>query len=252
MKKIITESFVKLVVVVALALPFKSMANPPANKIYNELLKKYVNEEGWVNYKGFIKEKELFQNYLDELSANPPADGLGKDEKEAYWINAYNAFTIKLIMDHYPVKSIKDIGPKHQIPFLNTPWQKRFFTIGGKRMKLDRIEHQILRKQFEDPRVHFAIVCASRSCARLRNEAYEGGKLNEQLNAQARNFLSDKRKNEITPSKAELSPYFTWFKKDFTKHGTVIQFINKYSNIKLKDNAVIDEKDYDWDLNEQK
>src|SRR6185437_11852104 len=143
----------------------------PSNKIWTSILKKYVNDEGLVNYKGIIGDKEQLQSYLDILTNNPPQDNWSKDDKEAYWINAYNAFTIKLIIDHYPVKSIKDIGPKHQIPFVNTPWEKKFFRIGKKKYKLDRIEHHILRKQFDDPRVHFAIVCASMSCAKLRTEA---------------------------------------------------------------------------------
>lgn len=228
-------------------------AKIPSNKIWDEILKKNVNAEGWVDYKNILKDKVHFQEYLDELSNNPPEDSWSKDDKEAYWINAYNAFTVKLIIDHYPVKSIKDIGPKHQIVYLNTPWQKKFFKIGGKNFKLDRIENRILRKKFDDARIHFAIVCASRSCARLRNEAYQGSKLNEQLNDQAKDFLGDKRKNIFySSSKAKLSPYFDWFKKDFKKHGTVIDFINKYAPLKLKEDADIEEFDYDWSLNEQK
>ena len=226
---------------------------PPSNKLWTSILKKYVNEEGWVNYKGIIKDKEQLQEYLDLLTNNPPQKNWSKDDKEAYWINAYNAFTVKLIIDHYPVKSIKDIGPKHQIPFVNTPWEKKFFKIGQRRYKLDRIEHHILRKQFGDPRVHFAIVCASRSCAKLRNEAYEGSRLNEQLNEQAKDFLTDKRKNKISAEKAELSSYFDWYKKDFKKKsGSIIVYINQYSPIKMNKDVKITFLDYNWDLNEQK
>ena len=87
----------------------------------------------------------------------------------AYWINAYNAYTIRLIVDHYPVQSIKDIGSKIKIPFVTTPWASKFFSIGGEQMSLDNIEHGILRKKFDDPRIHFTLVCASISCPRLRN-----------------------------------------------------------------------------------
>jgi len=227
--------------------------NKPSDKIWTEILKKYVDEEGMVDYKGIIKDKDQLQVYLDMLSNNPPGDNWSKDEKEAYWINAYNAFTIKLIINHYPVKSIKDIGPKHQIPFVNTPWEKKFFKIGHKHFKLDKIEHTILRKKFDDPRIHFAVVCASHSCARLRREAYEGDKLNEQLNEQAKDFLTDKRKNKITPEKPQLSSYFDWYKKDFKKNaGTVINYVNKYSPVKIKSNANVSYLDYNWDLNEQK
>ncbi|GAC1310199.1 MAG: hypothetical protein NVSMB24_26970 [Mucilaginibacter sp.] len=228
-------------------------AQPPSHGIWNSLLQKYVNENGFVNYKGFINDRVEFQKYLDILSNNPPEDNWSKEDKEAYWINAYNAFTVKLIIDHYPVKSIKDIGPKHQIPFVNTPWQKKFFKIGKEEYKLDKIEHQILRKQFNDPRVHFAIVCASWSCAKLRNEAYEGSRLNKQLDDQAKDFLTDKRKNIITPEKAQLSSYFEWYRKDFEKKGvSFIDFINQYSPIKIKKDADISYLDYNWALNEQK
>ncbi len=226
----------------------------PSHGAWDKILRKYVNNAGWVDYKGIIKDKAEFETYLALLSSNPPEKSWSSADREAYWINAYNAFTVKLIIDHYPVKSIKDIGPKHQIVRINTPWQKKFFRIGGKRFKLDKIENQILRKDFNDPRIHFAIVCASRSCARLRNEAYTGAKLEEQLNDQARDFLRTKAKNEFeSSSKAELSPYFDWFGKDFKKKsGTVVAFINLYAPVKLKEDADIEYKDYDWSLNEQR
>lgn len=229
-------------------------AGVPSHEAWDKMLKKYVNNAGWVDYKGIIKDKTAFESYLALLSSNPPEKSWSAADKEAYWINAYNAFTVKLIIDHYPVKSIKDIGPKHQIVRINTPWQKKFFKIGGKRFKLDKIENQILRKDFNDPRIHFAIVCASRSCARLRNEAYTGAKLDEQLTDQARDFLRNKAKNEFeSSSKAELSPYFDWFGKDFKKKsGTVIAFINQYAPVKLKEDADIEYRDYDWSLNEQR
>ncbi len=229
-------------------------ASVPSHDAWDKILRKYVNNAGWVNYKGIIKDKTEFESYLALLSGNPPQKSWSAADKEAYWINAYNAFTVKLIIDHYPVKSIKDIGPKRQIVRINTPWQKKFFRIGGKHFKLDKIENQILRKDFNDPRIHFAIVCASRSCARLRNEAYIGAKLDEQLTDQARDFLRTKAKNEFeSSSKAELSPYFDWFGKDFKKKsGSVIAFINLYAPLKLKEDADIEYKDYDWSLNEQR
>ncbi len=226
-------------------------ANPPSNQIWNELLHKYVTSQGLVNYKGIISEKAKFETYLTSLSNNAPAANWTAKEKEAYWINVYNAFTVKLIIDHYPVKNIKDIGPSIQIPFVNTPWQKEFFKIGGKSMKLDAVEHDILRKQFNDPRVHFAIVCASMSCPKLRNESYEASTLDAQLDDQGRAFLSTKSKNLITPNKLQLSKYFTWYKKDFTKSGSLIDFLNKYAPVKINKDADISYLDYNWNLNQQ-
>lgn len=226
-------------------------ADPPSHEIYSQLLGKYVNSKGMVNYKGFISEKETFQKYLDALSNNPPQSTWSRDEKMAYWINAYNAFTIKLIMNHYPVESIKDIGPYIQIPFVNTPWQKEFIKIGGKELNLDGIEHDILRDKFNDPRIHFALVCASMSCPKLRNEAYEASKLDAQLNEQGRYFLANEEKNIITPNELKLSKYFTWYKGDFTQNGSLIDYLNKYSKVKINSDADIDYLDYNWNLNEQ-
>lgn len=234
------------------AVPNVTSATPPSHDIWNDILKKHVNDEGFVDYKGIIKDKATFQKYLDALSNTPPSSKWSKNEKMAYWINAYNAFTVKLIIDHYPLKSIKDIGSSIQIPFVNTPWQYKFFSIGGEKMKLDEIEHKILRKDFDDPRIHFALVCASYSCPRLRNEAYTAEKLDKQLDDQARHFLANKKKNQISANKAVLSKYFTWYKGDFTKGTSLIDYLNKYAPVKISKDADISYMDYNWSLNEQK
>jgi len=223
----------------------------PSNALWTKVLKKYVNQSGLVDYKGLLKDRSELNQYLSLLSSNPPSDKWSTNEKKAYWINAYNAFTVKLILDHYPVKSIKDIGPAIQIPFVNTPWAKKFFKIGGEEMKLDEIEHSILRKQFNDPRIHFTLVCASRSCPKLRKEAYEAATLEQQLDDQGRAFLGDRSKNIISTDKLQLSKIFSWFKGDFTKNGSLIDFLNKFSPVRIDKNADIDYLDYNWNLNEQ-
>jgi len=129
--------------------------------------------------------------------------------------------------------------------------KKVFFKIGGQEMKLDEIEHDILRKQFNDPRIHFTLVCASRSCPKLRNEAYEAARLDEQLNDQGRAFLADRSKNIITQDKLQLSKIFSWFKGDFTKNGSLIDFLNRFSPVKINKDADIDHLSYNWNLNEQ-
>ncbi|MBC7720872.1 MAG: DUF547 domain-containing protein [Pedobacter sp.] len=226
---------------------------PITHEAWNKLLKKHVDSKGFVDYKGFIKDSVALNSYLKMLSDNEPADSWQKDEKLAFWINAYNAFTVKLIIDHYPVKSIKDIGSKIQIPFVNTPWQKKFIQMGDKKIKLDDIENNIIRKKFTEPRIHFAIVCASISCPKLRNEAYEASKLDAQLTDQAKAFLSDPTRNKPDATNPKLSHIFQWFNGDFEKTGlTKIEFINKYSPIKINADANIDYMNYDWGLNEQK
>lgn len=233
----------------------EAAAPPPDHSAYDKLLKKYVNDKGLVDYKGLKNNKadeKEFNDYLDLLSKNPPTDKWSKNEQMAYWINAYNAYTIRLILNHYPVKSIKDIGSKIKIPFVTTPWAAKFFTIGGDKMSLDNIEHGTLRKKYDDPRIHFALVCASISCPRLRNEAYMAAKLDSQLDDQGRDFLNNPAKNKITKDEAMLSNYFNWYKGDWNNNGqSVVKWVNKYSTTKISDNTKISYLDYNWNLNEQ-
>ncbi|MTI38173.1 DUF547 domain-containing protein, partial [Fulvivirga lutimaris] len=148
--------------------------------------------------------------------------------------------------------SIQDLHPTIYIPLVRTVWHKKFFKIGGVEMNLDEIEHDILRKEFDEPRIHFAINCASFSCPPLRNEAFTADKIDKQLEEQAVNFVNDSERNKITAERAEISKIFSWFTKDFTKEVSLIQFLNKYSKVELKENARIDYLDYDWSLNDNK
>ncbi|MGO4817653.1 DUF547 domain-containing protein [Flavobacterium sp. W22_SRS_FP1] len=207
---------------------------------WNILLQKNVSKNGIVDYKGFQKDSKQLQSYLDVLAANVPKKSWSKNAVLAYWINAYNAYTVKLILDNYPVKSIKDI---------NDPWGKKFFTLGSNKYSLEQIEHEILRKMSE-PRIHFAINCASFSCPNLLNEAYTEANLEKQLTTVAKNFINDKSKNTIASNKVEISKIFDWFSGDFKKKGTVIDFLNQYSSIKINSNAKISYKEYNWTLND--
>ncbi len=237
-----------------LPLKFKGKGQPIKHEAWTKLVKQHINEQGLVDYKGFIKDKAELQSYLDYLSANAPGEQWTKEEKIAYWLNAYNAFTIKLIIDHYPVKSIKDLGPKRQIIFINTPWDKKFFEINGKTMTLNRIEHRILRKIYKEPRIHFALNCASMSCPKLRREAYEGAKLDAQLTDQAKDFMKDPTRNQPNASKPKLSSIFDFYGMDMKKWTgkTLIAYINQYSPTQIKEDADIEYLDYDWSINEQK
>lgn len=227
-------------------------AAAPDHSAFDKLLKKHVNAQGLVNYKGFKADQPAFTRYLDQLSQNPPTAAWSKPEQMAYWINAYNAYTIQLILNHYPVQSIKDIGSKIQIPFVTTPWAAEFFSIGGRKMNLDDIEHGTLRKKFNDPRIHFALVCASISCPRLRNEAYTAARLERQLEEQGQDFLNSPAKNKVGRTSAQLSKYFDWYKGDWNENGQSVQkWVNKYAKTKLAPGATITFLDYNWNLNEQ-
>lgn len=223
----------------------------PEHRPWTQLLRKHVDAAGMVSYEGFIEDRAALKAYLDTLAAHhPDKDSWSKDEQLAYWINTYNAFTIELILQHYPLESIKDIK-RWNIPFLNTPWTIKFIKLGGKKYTLDKIEHRIIRKQFEEPRIHFALVCAAVSCPKLRREAYVAEKLDTQLQEQGRDFLSADSKNSIATDKLELSAIFNWFSGDFKTNGTLIEYIRQFTDVEIQDDANISYKDYNWQLNDQ-
>lgn len=214
-------------------------ANPVQHGEWDALVKKHVSKNGMVDYQGFLKDKKQLQVYLDKLSANRPTSKWSKNEKMAFWINAYNAFTVKLIVDHYPVKSIKDI--KKGIPFVNSVWDIAFIPMGKEKIDLNYIEHTILRKEFKDPRIHAAINCASFSCPLLRNEAYTAVRLDEQLNDAMRRFVNDSQRNQLDKSNIKISKIFSWFAGDFKLNGSsVVDYLNKYAKKRVQPNAKID------------
>ncbi|GBF52016.1 hypothetical protein LPTSP4_35540 [Leptospira ryugenii] len=229
-----------------------------SHKIWDTLLKKYVTSEGLVAYKEFQKDNVLLEQYLGSLSqvSEEEYKSFTKSEKLAFLINAYNAFTIRLILDHYPVKSISDIGGP--LPLLNlargAPWKKNFFSLLGETRNLDWIEHQKLRKDFSEPRIHFAIVCASLGCPLLKGEAYTGKQMEIQLKTAKLSFLRDPKKNSYDSKKniLYLSKIFDWFKEDFTKQSTLIEFIQEGFEEKIKIDALVEFNEYSWKLNEKK
>ncbi|WP_373496130.1 DUF547 domain-containing protein [Aquiflexum sp.] len=228
-----------------------SLSSPPSHEIFDGLLKKHVSKDGKVNYKGFIADMPTFEKYLKLLSDNAPdRKTWTKDQQLAYWINAYNAFTIKIIADNYPVESIKDLNPNLNIPMVHTVWTKKFIRIGMEDVSLDDIEHKTIRKEFEEPRIHFAVNCASVSCPPLQNEAFKAENLDSQLENAAKAFVNNPKYNKISKDKAEVSQIFSWFKGDFTNNGSLIDYLNKYSKVKINSNAKVSNLKYDWALNE--
>ena len=215
--------------------------------LYGNLLQKYL-KDGVVDYQGLKNEERTLDQYLDLLDQTNP-DGLSRDEQLALYINAYNAYTLKLILENYPVASIKDIGG-----WLKGPWKIRFCRIGGKTLTLDEIEHDIIRPRFKDPRVHFAVNCASKSCPPLISEPYQGSILDNQLDANTRDFLNDPKENRLEGDTLYVSKIFKWLRKDFG--GDVVGFFLKYAQKDLKDRLSskrdqieIKYLDYDWSLN---
>lgn len=224
----------------------------PDHEGWTALLEEHVAKDGFVDYQGFIQDKARLDAYTQLLSDNPPSSNWTEEEQLAYWINAYNAFTVKLIVDNYPVESIKDLNPTIAIPMVNSIWQKKWFEIGGEEFSLDIIEHGIIRKKFNEPRIHFAVNCASISCPVLRAEAYEPDRIDQQLEEQTKLFLNDASRNDLNPNKPYVSKVFSWFMDDFTKGQTLVEFINRYADEELDPKIRLRYMDYNWALNDLK
>lgn len=205
------------------------------------LLKKYVDDIGNVDYKNFKNDADKLCKYLDHLAKNPISRTALKEERLAYYINLYNAGTVRLILENYPLESIKDIF---------RPWGKDIVIIGEDDYSLGEIEHDVLRKMNE-PRIHFAINCASFSCPKLLNAAFTASKIEEQLENATSSFINDPTKNNITASSVEISKIFKWYKGDFTEKNSLIVYINKYSDNEISKDSEIDYLTYDWRLNEK-
>jgi uncharacterized membrane protein YdjX (TVP38/TMEM64 family) len=220
------------------------------HRLFDALLTKHVDQDGWVDYAGLAKDAQRLDEYLDAVSA-APFDRLGRNEKLALLINAYNAFTLRLILDYYPLKSINDIPAAKR-------WKDRRWNVGGQVWSLDQIEHEQVRPKFKEPRIHFALVCAAVGCPKLRNEAYAGDRLEAQLEDQVRYahghdrwFRYDRDRNVVL-----LTKLYDWYGSDFEQAaGSVTAYAAAYSaDLKQAVDAGRPPKvrwlDYDWGLND--
>lgn len=217
--------------------------------------------DGRVDYAAVGTDPRL-PRYLAQLDATDPAGLPTEAARLALWINAYNAYTLQLVADAYPVASIRDVsGSSRLLGWLlkRTPWDIRFARVGGVEYTLNEIEHEVLRKRFHEPRLHFAIVCAAVSCPPLRSEAYVPGKLESQLADQARQFLRAGPGNAFDGERrvARLSAIFSWFQEDFGgSDATVLAFVAPYAPEAVQADLAahstvwqVKYSDYDWALN---
>ena len=218
------------------------------NSLYGELLKKYVHD-GKVDYAGFKTEEKKLDRYL-KIVENVDSEGLSRNEQFAFYINAYNAWTIKLILTGYPgVKSIKDLGG-----LIESPWKKKIVRIDGEVTTLDHVEHEVLRPRYKDPRVHFAINCSAKSCPPLRSEPFKGDILDQQLEDSTRTFINNPKSYRLEGNDLYVSRIFKWFSEDFD--NDVFGFFLKYATGELKnkleaksDRINVRYLQYDWSLN---
>ncbi|HDY88243.1 MAG TPA: DUF547 domain-containing protein [bacterium] len=244
---------------------------------YASILKSYVDDSGMVNYRELKKNNDRLEFAYNALAKIQEAEynQWTESEKIAFLINTYNFLTLKVIIDNYPVKpsffsSLR--FPKNSIRQISGVWDEIQFTIMGQKMTLDHIEHEILRRQFDEPRIHMVLVCAAMGCPPLRKEPYSASKLDKQFEDQIRRFINDSSKFRIDKQKNHiyLSSIFKWFGDDFIqRYGTndvlsnhneqeraVLYYFAQYLSpleydFLLSESYDISYLDYDWTLNEQ-
>jgi hypothetical protein len=212
----------------------------PSHELWDNQLQRFVNSAGQVDYKSWKKNEEKLNEYLKLLAEAVPAKDWQRNEAKAYWLNAYNAFTVKLILKNYPVAKITDLNG-------GQPWKVKWIELAEKSYSLDQIENEIIRPTFQDARIHFAVNCAAESCPPLYNRAFQATGLDATLNRLTRSFINNDQYNQITASGATVSKIFEWYAADF---GTLNTYLNRYSNTELPQTANIDFGDYDWSLND--
>ena len=254
MKPMNTFFLFKLSFVLVTSLMFVLVGNLQAKEPdwtnYGKLLSQHVKQGQrhgiplmMVDYVG-IKNDPLYGKVVGQIKGFNTDQLSGNNEKLAFYINAYNILAIKMVLDHWPVKSIKDAGS-----LFSSVWKKDVGQINHKTVTLNEVEHEVLRKLGE-PRIHMAIVCASVSCPDLRDEPYTSMKLSVQLDDQTKKFLNNSGKGlRLKGNTAEVSKIFGWFEEDFEKRGGIAKFIKSYRKDLPKNIKIDSDISYDWDLN---
>lgn len=245
--------------------------------LYAKTLKNHVDDRGMVNYKALKDSPRDLEGYLTALAGVTEEDYSQWEEPQqiAFWINAYNGLTLKSIIDNYPIKSsfFKSINtPKSSIRQISGVWDEKTHRVMGKQLSLNDIEHEMLRVQFEEPRIHLALVRAAMGCPALRNEPYDGERLSQQLKDQSRRFLRNRAKLRILRANkiVALSAIFKWYGKDFPAAyrprrpigghrkdtQAVLYYISRHlgepqKGFLLAGDYRVTYLDFDWSLNEQ-
>ncbi|MEM7221940.1 MAG: DUF547 domain-containing protein [Pseudomonadota bacterium] len=201
-----------------------------------------------------VADRDALQSYIKALTALPVST-YSRPEQQAYWINLYNALTVEVILQHYPVPSIRDIDISPGL-FADGPWDKELVSVEGEAVSLNDIEHRILRPIWRDPRIHYAVNCASVGCPNLLNEAFSGDKLEAQLDGAARAYVNNPRGARLEDGKLVVSSIYVWFSEDFGGNDAgIIGHLKRYADQPLAEQLAtvkaIADHGYDWDLNDQ-
>ncbi len=274
--KSIQKAALALGIALLWAVPSVAMDNTQEAAVngYARVLAKYVNEQGLVNYRGIKSNPDDLDHYLGWAGSFSPSsfESFSKKQKLAFWINTYNAATLKLILNHHPIQSTGSDGPKNSIKQIPGNWDKVQFKVMGKKMTLNDMEHGTIRKQFDEPGVHVALVCAAKGCPLLLNKPYTADALSSQLEDQARRYFASSAgfKLDRGTKTVYLSSIYDWFKDDFVptygkksgfsgyseKNAAVLRYVSRYvSESSRKELAsgkfTIKYLPYDWSLNEQ-
>jgi hypothetical protein len=212
----------------------------PDHQAWNALLQRYVNQQGRVNYADWRNNMQPLNTYLQSLTNTPPTPNWSRESSMAYWINAYNAFTIKIILDN-PGKNIREL---HN----GNPWDVKWIRLGNKMYSLNQIEHDILRAQYADARIHFALNCAAVSCPPLCREAFTAANLDSLLEQQTRLFVRSSTLIHHNSRKISVSTIFDWYAADF---GKLTDFLNRYLEKPVDEQYSIVYDNYNWALNSQ-
>ena len=207
---------------------------------YSEFLSKHISFTGNVDYAKIKENQAQLTTIIQSFEKTSPEKIWEKNEKLAYWINAYNAYTLQLVVNYYPIKSTNEIKDIYKINFIEYK---------GIKISLDYVEHEIL-KSLEDPRYHFVINCAANGSPILNNEAIEPATIDRQMNNAARLFLNDGSKNLITESTANLSKIFDWYAGEFVTIKPFIEFVNQFSVNKVTEKTEIKFNEFNWSLNQ--
>ena len=228
----------KMIILLSLLLAFSlQLSAQPDYKSIAPFFKKYISEDGIINYKTLKKNNLELTKVLKKFKDIPPKNDWHRNERLAYWLNVYNLQMMSMLIENYPTKSVMDL-------YGGKIWQVKCIEIGGKSYCLDEIENDIIRKELKEPRIHFALYSGAISSPALLNDVFTPANMNTNFELLAKRFVNSEN-NIITKEKVELSKIFDWYKEDFKD---IIGFINKYSKIKVKPNTEFTYLDFNWDI----
>lgn len=245
-----------------LAVGLAAAASGPPSASWGRVLDSALRE-GRVDYRKLKEQPAQLETYVKELGAVPEADYKlwSKPDQLAFWLNAYNAFTVKAIVDHYPIRARGLAAlryPKNSIRQIPGVWDKLRWSAAGRQVTLDEIEHKIVRPGFGEPRAHMALVCAALGCPPLRREPYAGNTIEPQLDDQARTFLASPRGLRVDRERGEvrISSIFKWFAEDFGGEKGALEFVARHAPAAERDylrsgRFKVRYLDYDWTLNDR-